>query len=193
MSDLIFRPTRFFEKVKDEKIKLAIPILILFLVGIFDGVVNTLVLDETTLADVANGIFPISKVLFFILVSNLSFYGLIAIQTVLFPIIIKKLGGTGGSRKHSFYILGIAAFPLLLQSILHLLFPATVWWQYFEHRTILYFLSYSLFNVFNIWSVALLIIGFAKVYNVSYKKSSILYLQFIIKLIPFLIITILAS
>lgn len=193
MMDLIIRPVKFFHSLRNRTFTLWAPIIILLLTGIFDGVVTAITVEHTSLTEIVSGGFPILKSLYFILISNFMFYLILTLQVFLFPVIIRKLGGTGGSRKHSFYILGMSTMPLLIQSIIHLLFPGTVWWQYFEHMSVLYFLSYSLFNIFNIWSIALLIIGFAKVYAVSYKKASILYVQFVIKLIPLMIITLLVN
>lgn len=193
MLNLILHPVTFFESLKTRHFNLIIPASILILSGFFDGLVSSMIAEGTNLQEIIGGTFPILTVLYLILLSNLSFYLIFTAQLFLFPIIVKKLGGSGGSLKHSFYILGISTLPILIQNIVHLLFPGTVWWQYFEHLTILHLLSYSIFNVFNIWSVALLVIGFAKVYNVTYKKASILYVQFLIKLIPLIIITLIAS
>lgn len=191
--DLITRPAKFFEALKDRSFKLWIPAVVVLLYGILDSVAVSIVEADTSLNEILGGGFPIVRLLFLVLGSNLMFYAVLTAQVFLFPVILKKLGGSGGSRRHSFYILGMATLPILIQSIIHLMFPATIWWQYFENRTLLYFLSYSLFNVFNIWSVALLIIGFSKVFNVSYKKASILYVQFLVKLIPLVIIKLLTS
>lgn len=193
MLTVLFKPKAFFEELNKREFSIATPILILFLVGIFDGVVNTLAVEHQTLGNVLSGAFPLTKFLFLVISSNLSFYLLIAAQTFLFHLIIIKLGGKGGSRKHSFYILGLAALPILIQSIVHLLFPGTVWWQNFDPNGILYFLSYSLLNFFSIWGVVILVVGFAKVYDVSYKVASILYLQFLLKIIPLVIIMLLSQ
>lgn len=193
MINLIIRPNKFFADIRGKKVPLWPPIVILLLTGIFDGVVTTIVVGETSLTQLLNGGFPLTRFVFLLVSSNFNFYLLITLQTILFHIIIKKLGGTEGTRQQAFFILGIAALPNLIQSIIHLLFPQTIWWQNFEHVKLLYFLSYSFFNLFNIWSVALLIIGFAKVYDVTYKKSSILYLQFLLKLVPLGIIYLLAN
>ncbi len=192
MLDVLFKPVAFFEDLKKRSFSIAMPIMILVLVGILDGVVNTLLVEHSTLSQLFSGSFPLSRFLLLLLSSNLSFYLLIAAQTFLFHLIILKLGGTGGSRKHAFYILGLAALPILLQSIVHLLFPQTIWWQNFDPNGVLYFVSYSLLNFFSIWSVIILVVGFAKVYNVSYKVASILYLQFLLKIIPLVIIMLLA-
>ena len=104
---------------------------------------------------------------------------------------MKKLGGEIKSKRFSFYILGISSIPILIQSIIHIVFPITILWSYFKNNNIIYMLIYKVFNVFNIfniWSIVLLIIGFACVYNISYKKASILYINFIIKFIPLIII-----
>ncbi len=191
--NLLIHPKTFFEKVRGQQVSLWPPVIILIITGILDGIVTVLTTGHTNIYELASRPMAGSRFLFLLLTSNLNFYLLIAAQTFLFHLIIKKLGGTGGTRRQAFYILGMSTLPILIQSIIHLFFPQTVWWQYFEYNKILYFLSYSLFNLANIWSVALLIIGFAKVYNVSYKKSSILYLQFLLKIIPLVIIMLLTS
>lgn len=185
--DLIFKPTKYFENIKNKKVRLWYPAVILFFIGLVDSLVSIYAIEDMSIFQITAGYFPIIRFLYYIFISNFAFYLLVLLQTFLFPVIIKKLGGENKSRRYSFYILGIASFPLLIQGIIHFIFPATLWWQYFEHRVILFFISYSFLNFFNIWSVLLLIVGFAKVYNVSYKKASILYLQFLLKLFPVLI------
>ena len=190
--DLILKPGRYFESIKDKKVNLILPGIILILIGILDSLSTIYAIDGISVFQLPSGIIPIIKFIYNIIISNFAFYLLVLLQTFLFPLIIKKLGGIHRGRRFSFYIIGISSFPLLIQGIMHFVFPATLWWQYFEHKVIFYFLSYSFLNVFNIWSVLLLIIGFAKIYDVSYKKASILYLQFLLKLLPvlaFLILT----
>lgn len=190
---LLFKPVQFFEELKYKQISIMIPVIILIFVGLFDGVVNTLIAENQSLSDLWNQSFPISNFLLLLVSSNFSYYIILTLQTIFFHLIIIKLGGKGGSRKHAFYILGMAATPLLIQSIIHLIFPETVWWKMFDSSSIMYFISYSLLNLASIWSVALLVIGFAKVYDVSYKTASILYLQFLLKLVPVIIIMLLAN
>ena len=185
--DLIFKPIKYFENIKNKKINLFYPGIILFIIGILDSLTTIYAIDGISLLQLPLGLIPAIQFIYHIIISNFSFYLIILLQTFFFPLIIKKLGGTQKDPSYSFYIIGISSFPLLIQGIIHLLFPATLWWQYFEHQVILYFISYSFFNLFNIWSVLLLIIGFAKVYEVSYKKASILYLQFLLKLLPVLL------
>lgn len=189
--DLIRNPKKYFEKVRDRKVSIWLPLILILVTGIFSGIDITLSAENITLKDLFEGAFPLGEFIRLVLVAELTFYGLIAIQTFLFTLIIKKLGGTGGGYRYSFYILGMTTIPILLQSVMHFFFPGTVWWNGFSHMTALYYLSYTMLNVFSLWSIALLIIGFAKVYQVSYKKSSILYLQFLLKIIPLVIIKLL--
>jgi len=69
----------------------------------------------------------------------------------------------------------------------------TISWFTFENFHIISLIVYNFLNIFNLWSIYLLIVGFAKVYDVSYKKASVLYLQFLIKMIPLLIIYLIVS
>lgn len=186
--DLIFNPIRYFEKIRQKKVSIVIPLILILVTGISSGINMTLASEGIALQQVVTGEFPLAQFLFLVMVSDLMFYIIITLQTFLFPLIIKKLGGIGSGYRHSFYILGMTTLPILIQSIMHFFFPATMWWNALAHMPIIYYLCYTMLNVFSLWSIALLIIGFAKVYQVSYKKSSILYLQFLLKLIPVFII-----
>lgn len=189
--ELLLNPKNYFEKLRDKKISITLPLIIILITGILSGVDAVLAAEGISLKEVLSGNFPIGKFLFLVFLSDITFYLLILAQTFLFTLIIKKLGGTGGGYKHSFYVLGMTTIPILIQTILHLVFPGTIWWNQFYHLPIIYYLCYVMLNGFAIWSVSLLIIGFAKVYQVSYKKAFILYAQFLIKIIPLVIIKLL--
>ena len=189
MLKLITNPVEFFSQLKNRQVNVIFPIFLIVLAGVTDSIVMLMGIENITLAEVFLNHENLLKSLRFFLVSNMTFYIITILQIIFFPMIIKKLGGSGGSKNHSLYIIGIATMPIIIQSIIHSIFPGTILWNIFVNGSILYYLSYSIFNVFNIWSVALLIIGFAKVYSVSYKKASLLYVQFLLKLVPLAIVT----
>lgn len=85
------------------------------------------------------------------------------------------MGGIG-TRKQAFYILGMSSFPALVEGLFFLIFPQAALLFDFENFRFISLVIYNFLNVFNIWGIYLLIVGFAKVYDVSYKKASVLYL-----------------
>lgn len=193
--DLIIHPKRFFEHSREREISIIAPIIILILIGIVDGIVVANLINHTTIYEMFDPAAPVisgTTILFSMLMGSFSVYALILIQTFVFNLIMKKMGGTG-TRKRAFYILGLASFPALVEGVIFLLFPQMVELFQFENFPFLSLLIYNFLNVFNIWGIYLLIVGFAKVYDVSYKKASVLYLQFLIKMIPLFIIYLIAS
>lgn len=167
--------------------------MILISIGLIGGLVYLYTVENMNIFQIMKKNFPIVNFLYYFIIFNLSFYFMIIIRAIFFPFIIRKLGGEDKTFMHSFYILGISSFPLLIQGIISMMFPAFANWQYFENMDILHFLSSSVLNPFNIWSIILLVIGFAKVYNVSYKKASILQIQFVLKMVPVMIFLSLTS
>jgi hypothetical protein len=193
--DLIIHPKRFFEHARDRKISIITPIVILILIGIVDGLVVASLVNHTTIYETFSPETPVisaTMILFSMLMGSFSIYALILIQTLVFNLIIKKMGGSG-TRKQAFYILGLASFPTLVEGLIFLCFPQTIGLFQFENFHFISLLIYNFLNIFNIWGIYLLIVGFAKVYDVSYKKASVLYLQFLIKMIPLFIIYLIAS
>jgi len=193
--DLIIHPKRFFENSRDREISIAAPIIILILIGIVDGIVVANLVYHTTIFEMFNPAAPVisgTTILFSMIMGSLYVYALILIQTVVFNLIMKKMGGVG-TRKQAFYILGLASFPALVEGLIFLIFPQTIGLFQFENFHFISLLIYNFLNIFNIWGIYLLIVGFAKVYDVSYKKASVLYLQFLIKMIPLFIIYLIAS
>lgn len=193
--DLIIHPKRFFENSRDREISIIAPIIILILIGIVDGIVVANLINHSTIYEMFNLEAPMisgTTILFSMLMGSFSVYALILIQTVVFNLIMKKMGGIG-TRKQAFYILALASFPALVEGLIFLIFPQTMGLFQFENFHFVSLLIYNFLNIFNIWGIYLLIVGFAKVYNVSYKKASVLYLQFLIKMIPLFIIYLIAS
>lgn len=193
--DLIIHPKRFFANSREREISIIAPIIILIMIGIVDGIVVAGLVNHTTIYDLFNPDAPVisaTTMLFSMLMGSFSVYALILIQTVVFNLIMKKMGGTG-TRKQAFYILGLASFPALVEGLIFLIFPQTIGLFQFENLHFVSLLIYNFLNIFNIWGIYLLIVGFAKVYDVSYKKASVLYLQFLIKMIPLFIIYLIAS
>lgn len=192
--DLIIHPKQFFEKVRNREISITVPIVILILIGIVDGIVVANLFYHTTIYEMFNPEAPVisgTTILFSMLIGSFSVYALILIQTFVFNLIMKKMGGTG-TRKQAFYILGLSSFPTLVEGLIFLIFPQTIGLFQFENFHFVSLLIYNFLNIFNIWGIYLLIVGFAKVYDVSYKKASVLYLQFLIKMIPLFIIYLIA-
>lgn len=188
--ELIIHPKRFFEMSKNREISVRTPMIILILIGIVDGLVVASYMNHTTIYEVITSDTPVitgTTILFSMLMGSLWVYALILIQTVLFNLIMKKMGGTG-TRKQAFYILGMSSFPGLMEGLFFLIFPQAALMFDFENFRLISLIIYNFLNVFNIWGIYLLIVGFAKVYDVSYKKASVLYLQFLIKMIPLFII-----
>lgn len=193
--DLIIHPKRFFENSREREISVTAPIIILILIGIVDGIVVAGLVNHTTIYDMFNPEAPIisaTTIFFSMLMGSFSVYALILIQTVIFNLIMKKMGGTG-TRRQAFYILGLASFPALVEGLIFMYFPQTIGLFQFENFHFISLLIYNFLNIFNLWGIYLLIVGFAKVYDVSYKKASVLYLQFLIKMIPLFIIYLIAS
>jgi hypothetical protein len=193
--DLIIHPKKFFEHTRERDISIIAPLIILILIGIVDGIVVAGLVNDTTIYDMFNSEAPVisaATILFSMLMGSFSVYALILIQTVVFNLIMKKMGGTG-TRKQAFYILGLASFPALVEGLIFMYFPQTIGLFQFENWHFISLLIYNFLNIFNIWGIYLLIVGFAKVYDVSYKKASVLYLQFLIKMIPLFIIYLIAS
>ncbi len=193
--DLIIRPKQFFERSRNREVSIIGPIILLILIGIVDGIVVANLITHNTIYEMFDPTAPVisgTTILFSMLIGSFSVYALILIQTFVFNLIIKKMGGTG-TRKQAFYILGLASFPALVEGVIFLLFPQTIGLFQFENFHFVSLLIYNFLNVFNIWGIYLLIVGFAKVYQVSYKKASVLYLQFLIKMIPLFIIYLIAS
>lgn len=192
MLKLLLKPVSFFDSLKERRPRMLIPFLLIFFTGIIEGFTFLLAIEDMTITEVFNSQ-GLDILLKSVLIADIVFFMIISLQIILFPFIIRKLGGTGGSRRHSIYIIGVSTFPILIQSIIHFVFPQLIWWNNFSHLSVLYYLSYSIFNLLNIWSVAILVIGFARVYKVSYKIASILYLQFLLKLIPLAVISIILN
>lgn len=193
--DLIIHPKQFFESVRNREISIVGPMIILILIGIVDGIVVANLFYHTTIYEMFNPEAPVISstiMLFSMLMGSFSVYLLILIQTVVFNLIMKKMGGTG-TRKQAFYILALASFPALVEGVIFLIFPQTIGLFQFENFHFVSLLIYNFLNIFNIWGIYLLIVGFAKVYDVSYKKASVLYLQFLIKMIPLFIIYLIVS
>ncbi|WP_373484675.1 Yip1 family protein [Acetobacterium malicum] len=193
--DLIIHPKRFFANSREREISIIAPIIILIMIGIVDGIVVAGLVNHTTIYDRLNPDAPVisaTTMLFSMLMGSFSVYALILIQTVVFNLIMKKMGGTG-TRKQAFYILGLASFPALVEGLFFIFFPQTFGLFQFENFHFVSLLIYNFLNIFNIWGIYLLIVGFAKVYDVSYKKASVLYLQFLIKMIPLFIIYLIVS
>lgn len=193
--DLIIHPKEFFENSREREISVTAPIIILILIGIVDGIVVAGLVNHTTVYEMFNPEAPVisaTTIFFSMLMGSFSVYTLILIQTVVFNLIMSKMGGTG-TRRQAFYILGLASFPALVEGLIFMCFPQTIGLFQFEDLHFISLLIYNFLNIFNLWGIYLLIVGFAKVYDVSYKKASVLYLQFLIKMIPVYIIYLVAA
>ncbi|WP_186855174.1 Yip1 family protein [Acetobacterium paludosum] len=172
--NLIIHPVQFFKQlITKEKISLLIPAFILILIGILSGLIAGNAVSTINMGIAEDQMSMIKG----ITIGTGIFSGIIGlvltvvIKAGIFNFILNKMGGAG-KFKTAVYVVSLAYFPKIFQSILNLIFQHPINLTTTYKFDWVAFLG-SIFSIFNIWQIFITIIGLSVVYGLSYKKTAI--------------------
>lgn len=175
--NLLIHPVKFFKQVAEkEKLSLLIPILILVVIGLISGVVAANAVSTMDLPAEQVSTVKIITIITAIIAGIITLGIALVLKAGIFNLVLKKMGGEG-SFKTAVYVIGLSYFPKIIQSILNVFFQKPIDMTKVSQMDWVSFLG-GIFSIFNIWQIALTIIGLAVVYGVSYKKTAIPVLGF---------------
>jgi hypothetical protein len=175
--NLFIHPTRFFKIIKEqEKISFIIPIIIFVIIAILTGFTAGKTITTMGLPDDQMGAIKAAAIGMGIFSTLIGLAIGLFIKAGIFHFVLKKMKGIA-NFKSCVYVIGISFFPKIFQGILNLVFFKPINMDAIYEFDMLTVLSNSL-NVFNLWQIALTIVGLSIMYEISYRKTAILVIGF---------------
>jgi hypothetical protein len=169
--NLLIHPVKFFKQVSEkEKVSLLIPIIIIVLIGCLSGIVAGNMVGTMNLPQEQLGMVKTGSIVTAIISGMIGLGVGLAVKAGILHFVLKKMGGVG-SFKTAVYVIGLTYFPKIIQTILNIFFQKPIDLTTVSKFDWVTFLG-SVFSIFNIWQVALIIIGLSVIYGVSYKKTA---------------------
>lgn len=170
--NLFIHPVKYFKEINEkENVSLLIPIVILVIIGVLTGLTAGNTISSMELPEEQMGSIQGIAIGFGIFSGIIGLGIALVLKTGIFHFVLKKMKGNG-SFKSAIYVVGISYFPKIFQGILNLLFQKPLDLNTIYEFNLVNFLA-GIINIFNIWQLALTIIGLSIVYGVSYKKTAI--------------------
>lgn len=170
--NLLIHPVKFFRQVSErEKVSMLIPIIIIVLISCLSGVVAGNMVATMSLPEEQLGMIKVVGIVSAIISGMIGLGAALAIKAGILHFILKKLGGAG-SFKTAAYVIGLTYFPKIIQTILNIFFQKPIDLATVSQFDWVSFLG-GIFSIFNLWQIALVIIGLSVIYGVSYKKTAL--------------------
>lgn len=170
--NLLIHPIKFFKQVSERgKISLLIPIIIIVVIGCLSGIVAGNAVGTMNLPEEQIGMVRVVSIVTAIISGIIGLGVAMSIKAGILHFVLKKLGGVG-SFKTAAYVIGLTYFPKIIQTLLNIFFQKPIDLTTVSQFDWVTFLG-SVFSIFNLWQVALIVIGLSVIYGVSYKKTAI--------------------
>jgi len=170
--NLFIHPIKYFKEIGEkEKVSLLAPIVILVIIGVLTGLTAGNTVSSMELPKEQSGAIQGLAIGFGIFSGIIGLGIALVLKTGIFHFVLKKMKGNA-SFKSAIYIVGISYFPKIFQGILNLIFQKPLDLNTIYEFNLVNYLA-GIINIFNIWQIALTIIGLSIVYGVSYRKTAI--------------------
>ncbi|KNZ40975.1 Yip1 family protein [Acetobacterium bakii] len=186
--NLFIHPKKYFTEINEkEKFSLLAPIVILVIIGVLTGLTAGNTVSSMGLPEEQMGSIQGLAIGFGIFSGIIGLAIALVLKTGIFHFVLKKMNGTA-SFKSAIYVVGISFFPKIFQGIINLLFQKPLDLNTIYEFNIVNFLA-GIINIFNIWQIALTIIGLSIIYGVSYRKTAIPVIGFEVVAAGFTLVT----
>lgn len=177
--NLIINPFQFYRDFKEkEEVQLLLPILIIVIMGvltIFVGYRTSMSMTTPAVEGANIAIDSKTAMIGAVIGGVTGTIGLAivwVIKSAIYNVILKKMGGHG-NFKRTLYITGTAAVTGIFLMILAVVFPPKIDITAVQQSLTLIDIIKDHFNLFVIWELFLLVIGFAIDNEIPYKKAAI--------------------
>ncbi len=182
--NLIINPFQFYRDFKEkEEVKLLFPIVILLIMGVLTVFVGYRTSINMTIPDVSGAEAPMSSNMALVgaaiggVTATVGMAMMWVIKSAVYNFIFKKMGGHG-NFKRTLYITGTAAVTGIFVLVLSIIFPPKIDMTAMQQSLDLFSVIRDSFNLFVLWELFLLTVGFAIEHGLSYKKAAIPVLIF---------------